>query len=74
MVRRWAVAGMGIAHRAQLDVEADLNNGSLVPLLKDYHSPPIELYLLCPSRKQVTPAVIALREMLREKCAQLIPS
>ncbi len=72
IVRRWAITGKGIAYRSQIDVSADLNNGNLVPLLTEFDSPPVELYLLCPSRKQVSPAVIAFREMLREKCAQMI--
>lgn len=72
IVRRWAVAGKGIAYRSEIDIAADLESGRLVRLLEDFQSPPAQLYLLCPDRKQVTPAVIAFREMLREKCAALI--
>ncbi|MFT5722352.1 MAG: DNA-binding transcriptional LysR family regulator [Motiliproteus sp.] len=72
MVRRWAVAGKGIAHRSQIDIYADVQSGKLVKILSDFQSPSAQLYLLCPSRKQVTPAVIAFREMLREKCAQML--
>ncbi|MCO4756464.1 MAG: LysR family transcriptional regulator [Oceanospirillaceae bacterium] len=71
VVRRWAVAGKGIAYRSQIDISADLKRGELVQILSGYQSPSAQLYLLCPSRKQVTPAVIAFREMLREKCAHL---
>lgn len=72
IVRRWAVAGQGIAHRSQIDISSDLRSGKLVQILSGFQSPSAPLYLLCPSRKQVTPAVIAFREMLREKCAQMI--
>ena len=72
IVRRWAIAGKGIAYRSQIDISTDLRSGKLVQLLSGFQSPPVELYLLCPSRKQVTPAVIAFREMLREKCAQMV--
>lgn len=72
IVRRWAVAGKGIAYRSQIDIASDLRSGRLVQILSEYQSPPVELYLICPSRKQVTPAVIAFREMLREKCTRLI--
>jgi len=72
IVRRWAIAGHGIAYRSQIDISVDLKNGKLVPLLTDFESPPVDLYLLCPNKKQVTPAVIAFREMLREKCAHLL--
>ncbi|GGK68180.1 LysR family transcriptional regulator [Amphritea balenae] len=72
IVRRWAVAGKGIAHRSLIDIAADLRSGKLVQVLSDFQSPPVQLYLLCPGRKQVTPAVILFREMLREKCSELI--
>ncbi|MEH6823788.1 MAG: substrate binding domain-containing protein, partial [Motiliproteus sp.] len=72
IVRRWAVAGKGIAYRSQIDISSDLRSGKLVQILPGFQSPSAQLYLLCPSRKQVTPAVIAFREMLREKCAQMI--
>lgn len=72
IVRRWAIAGNGIAYRSQIDISADFKSGKLIPLLTDFESPPVDLYLLCPNRKQVTPAVIAFREMLREKCAQML--
>lgn len=72
IVRRWAVGGKGIAYRSQIDIASDLQKGRLVSLLPEYESPAVELYLLCPSRKQVTPAVIAFREILREKCMKVI--
>lgn len=72
IVRRWAVAGKGIVHRSQIDITSDLRSGKLVQVLSDFESPPVQLYLLCPSRKQVTPAVIMFRELLREKCAKMI--
>jgi DNA-binding transcriptional LysR family regulator len=74
IIRRWAIAGRGITNRSQLDLSCDIIDGKLIQLLADFRSPPVELYLICPSRKQVTPAVIAFREMLREKCARTISS
>jgi DNA-binding transcriptional LysR family regulator len=72
IVRRWAITGRGIAYRSQIDISSDLSDKRLIQLLPEFQSPPVELYLLCPSRKQVTPAVIAFREMLREKCAHML--
>lgn len=72
IVRRWALAGKGIAYRSQIDIDAEMRRGLLVPLLSEYRSPPAQLYLLCPGRKQVTPAVIELRELLRQKCARIL--
>ena len=67
IVRRWAISGKGIAYRSQIDVMSDLRDGSLVQVLPQYRSPPVELHLICPSSKQVSPAVIELRELLRKK-------
>lgn len=72
IVRRWAISGKGVTYRSQIDVFSDLRSGKLVRLLPDYQSPPVELHLICPSRKQVSPAVIAFRELLRERSAQMV--
>jgi len=72
IVRRWAVAGKGIAFKSILDVSADLRSGRVVRLLPDYQSEPLSTWLICPSRKQVTPAILMLRDLLREKCAEAL--
>ncbi len=72
IVRRWAVAGKGIAYKSSLDISADLRAGTVVRLLPDYPSKPLNAWLICPSRKQVTPATLMLRDMLREKCAEAL--
>jgi DNA-binding transcriptional LysR family regulator len=65
LVRRWAVAGQGIAYKSRLDVTADLQAGRLQVLLPDIAGEEVPLYLLCMHRMQVTPTVIALRDFLR---------
>ncbi|RMF14218.1 MAG: LysR family transcriptional regulator [Gammaproteobacteria bacterium] len=74
IVRRWAVMGRGIVFKSVLDLAPDLIAGRLTRLLRDYPAPRGSLWLVCPGRRQVTPAVIFLRELLREKCAALIAS
>lgn len=71
IVRRWAVAGHGIVYRSHIDIAMDVNQGRLVPLLTAFKSPSVELYLLCPNKSQVTPSMIAFRELLRSKFAQM---
>lgn len=66
LVRRWAVAGHGIALKSALDMAADLRAGHVVPLLPDYPAPKLQLHLVCASRHQVTPAVLVLRDELRQ--------
>ena len=72
VVRRWAVAGKGIAYKSQLDMADDLRAGRVLRLLPEYQSPNIDLNLMSPTRKQITPAVLLLRDMLREKFARLL--
>jgi len=72
VVRRWAIAGKGIAFKSRLDVSEDLRSGRLVHVLQDYQSDSIDLSLMCPSRKQVTPAVLLLRDILRDKFSTLL--
>lgn len=67
LVRRWAVAGAGIAYKSRLDVAADLRAGRLEALLPDYECESTPLYFVCPHRLMLTPTVTALREMLQEK-------
>lgn len=72
IVRRWAVAGRGIAYKSRLDITKDLRQGKLIRILPDYQSSSIDLNLMSPTRAQITPAVLLLRDMLREKFAQLL--
>lgn len=68
LVRRWCVAGKGIAVKSSLDMSNDLLSGNVVSILNDYQPRKTELWLVCPSRQSITPAVRLLRDMLKEKC------
>ncbi|GIC78729.1 LysR family transcriptional regulator [Moritella sp. F3] len=68
VVHRWVVAGKGITMKSRLDMAADLRKGNVVELLSDFTSPPISLWLICPNRTQVSPAMLMLRDLLRSKC------
>lgn len=71
LVRRWAVAGLGIAYKSRLDLWPDLAAGRLQPLLPDIAGEAAPLHLVCMHRAQVTPLVLQLRDFLREQCAAL---
>lgn len=72
LVKRWVLAGKGIAIKSKIDMAADIKAGRVIELLPQYRTLPLNLWLICPSRKQVTPAVIELRDLLRIKCSQLL--
>lgn len=71
VVRRWALAGHGIAYKSALDVADDLRAGRLVPLCEGWQTEPAPLVLMCADRRQLSPAVKALREWLVACCDAL---
>ncbi|UTW44668.1 LysR family transcriptional regulator [bacterium SCSIO 12696] len=72
LVRRWCVAGHGLAIKSCLDMAADLLAGKVVTVMPDYQPRSTELWLICPSRQSITPAVRLLRDRVREKCQELL--
>lgn len=72
LVRRWCVAGKGIALKSALDVAEDLLEGRLVQLLPSFQAESSELWLICPSRQTITPVVRLLRDQLRRQSSHLL--
>lgn len=72
-VRRWAISGQGIAYKSALDVSADIAAGRLKPLLEGWPTEPTPLYLVCPHRLSITPAVVALKDFLSQQLKQYRP-
>lgn len=72
LVRRWCVAGKGIAVKSCLDMASDLLSGRVVSVLPEYRPRVTELWLICPSRQSITPAVRLLRDTFQEKSAELL--
>lgn len=71
IARRWAVAGEGITYKSWLDVSDDVLAGRLVVLLQDHPGPTMPLSLVCPHRKQLSPAVRQLHAWLSCRFAGL---
>jgi len=67
VARRWAVAGMGITYKSWIDVSADVLAGRLEILLPDRPGEAAPLNLICPHRKQFSPAIRELHRLLREQ-------
>ncbi|WP_335921526.1 MULTISPECIES: LysR family transcriptional regulator [Shewanella] len=66
LVRRWAVAGKGIAYKSRLDISEELKNGQLLQLCPEWRGEEAPLNMLCADRRQLSPLVIALREHLEQ--------
>jgi len=71
VARRWAVAGEGITYKSWLDVSDDVLAGRLMLLMSDHPGPALPLSLVCPHRKQLSPAVTRLHAWLSERFAGL---
>jgi DNA-binding transcriptional LysR family regulator len=72
LVRRWCVAGKGLAVKSALDIADDLLNDRVITLMPGYQHTCGELWLICPSRQSITPAVRLLRDVCREKATRLL--
>lgn len=72
IVRRWALAGHGIAYKANLDIARDIQAGRLVPLLPDWQGEPTPFNLMCPHRLQVSERVKVLHRFLQGRCQALL--
>jgi len=72
VVRRWALMGEGIAYKSWLDVCADVVAGRLEVLLPGVVGQATPLSLVCPHRKQFSPAVKLLHALVSARCAPLL--
>lgn len=67
LVRRWAVAGHGIAYKSRLDVLTDLRAGRLQAVLTDWQGEAAPLHLICTHRLALSPTLMRLRDFLQER-------
>jgi len=71
IARRWAVDGHGIAYKSWIDVCDDVVAGRLEVLIPDQPGEVVPLNLVCPHRRQFSPAVRYLYAELRERIAAM---
>lgn len=72
LVRRWCVAGKGLAIKSCLDMSAELLANKVISVMPDYQPRSTELWLIFPSRQSITPAARLLRDMLKQKCNDVL--
>ncbi len=72
IVRQWALAGLGVANKSQLDVAQDLASGALVQLLPHLRGEPTPLYLLVVSRQRLSRGVRELARVLAEQAQAVL--
>ncbi|MGM3216867.1 substrate binding domain-containing protein [Pseudomonas sp. PhalM4] len=66
VIRRLALQGEGIVYKSWLDVSANIAAGELQIILPEYLGESVPVTLVCPHRKQLTPAVSQLHLCLRD--------
>ncbi|MBS1208099.1 MAG: LysR family transcriptional regulator [Proteobacteria bacterium] len=71
-VRRWAVSGLGIANKSNLDIADDLAKGRLVRVCPDWEGETTPLFLVCADRRLLSPAVSLLRDFVQQRCQALL--
>lgn len=72
IVRRWCVAGKGLAVKSCLDVSTDLLSGNLTSVIPEFKPSSTELWLVFPSRQLITPATRMLRDKLKKECRAIL--
>lgn len=71
-VRRWALAGHGVAYKSQLDIRRELQDGRLIELCRDWSGEKAPLNLICADRRQLSSVVQLLRQFLLERLSTMI--
>ncbi len=71
VVRRWAVAGEGIVFKSWLDVADDVRAGRLQVLMGGAGDS-LPLNLVCPHRKQFSPAIRQLHALCAQRLQQML--
>ncbi|WP_420555327.1 LysR substrate-binding domain-containing protein [Neptuniibacter marinus] len=72
LVRRWCVAGKGLAVKSCLDMSNDLLNDRVVNVMPNFKPRSSELWLVCPTRQSITPAVRLLRDHVKLECTNVL--
>lgn len=72
LVRRWCIKGKGLAVKSAIDIADDLIEGRAVTLMPKFPHKSTELWLICPSRQSITPAVRLVRDECRKRTKALL--
>ncbi|WDE09196.1 LysR family transcriptional regulator [Thalassomonas viridans] len=72
LVRRWCIAGKGVALKSAIDISEDLLAQRLIPLMPKYRPTPTELWLICPSKQSINPKVRLLKALITDKCRHIL--
>ncbi len=72
LVRRWCVAGKGLAVKSCLDMSTDLLAGNVESIMPEFVPKSNELWLVFPSRQSISPAARLLRDTFKKKSTAIL--
>lgn len=74
IAHQWALAGVGLVYKAELDLRNDLHSGALVRLLPDWTGEAYPLHAVLPSHRFVPARVRAFVDFMADRLASLAPA
>ncbi|WP_431264330.1 LysR family transcriptional regulator [Roseateles chitinivorans] len=74
VVKRWALAGLGLAYKSWPDVAQELASGQLVHVNPHWRGDLAPLHLIVPGRAQLSPALRQVRDELRRRLEEFARS
>lgn len=72
LVRRWCIAGKGLAVKSCLDMSSDLLAGNIVSVMPEFKPTATELWLVFPSKQLITPAARLIRDKVKKECTAIL--
>lgn len=66
MAKYFAMDGAGIAYLPKFFVQSEIDNGSLIPILKQWHSAPMPVYALYPKQRYKSPKLKTFIDSCKE--------
>lgn len=72
LVKRWCLAGKGLANKSCIDMSNELLSGQVISVLPMFTPKPTELWLVCPSRQLITPIIRLLRNDIKKRCMEIL--
>ena len=74
VVKRWALAGLGLAYKSWPDVAQELAASRLVHVNPHWRGDPAPLHLIVPGRAQLSSALRQVRDELRRRLEEFARS
>ena len=72
VLHNWVRSGRGIGLKAVWDVQPDLDEGTIVELLKDYWCDKIDLFAICANRQHLSPRIRVFLDFIAVQLPEMV--